>query len=268
MSKSTRISFGADSTLGAFRSAQYPSEQGVFNSRLLSIAGMAGASLAIPYVSSPWMVLVLAAVAVSFALMLVAGMISPAYFLTGTIRIATDARPLRFVAHRVEYVFILALMVMLVLMGLGSAWLLWIAVAASPETISVADVPKFTLLLIAAGVAGVVLLVRSAVNIRTPLGLTLSEEGITAAWDGNVRFHSWDDLHRVTISQDKWVGPRLSTLDHSGKPRIRVSPRTFGSDPMLVAAIIHYFRDHPSERRLLQSPDKAVQQFVASRSNL
>ena len=99
-------------------------------------------------------------------------------------------------------------------------------------------------------------------------GLNLTPEYITAAGDGTVHRIAWRDLYRVTIDKRFVGGLHLVLLDDDRNSLGAVSVRYLGSDPMVVAAFLHYFRDHPEERALLGEPERALEQFEQHLSHL
>lgn len=108
--------------------------------------------------------------------------------------------------------------------------------------------------LIAIGLLGLTGAVRAT---RTPTGLTLNHEGVTGSGPlvSTIRV-PWEDLEIVELGTERNV--RVVRL-YDGHGELHVlKPILLGSDPIIVAETIEYFRSHPEDRARLNDPHAAL----------
>jgi hypothetical protein len=89
-----------------------------------------------------------------------------------------------------------------------------------------------------------------------PRGITLSEEGIH--WRDLKRSGTvdWEDLERVTLGAHRGM-KRFYLHEYDGEMHI-IEPSGLGSDPIIIAEVIEYFRTHPKDRNTLNDPRTAL----------
>lgn len=91
-----------------------------------------------------------------------------------------------------------------------------------------------------------------------PRGITLSEEGVQ--WQDLRRgsFVAWENLESVELGAYKGM-KRLYMREYAygSDPHI-IEPSGLGSDPIVIAEVIEYFRTHPKDRETLSDPAAAL----------
>lgn len=91
-----------------------------------------------------------------------------------------------------------------------------------------------------------------------PRGITLTEEGIQ--WQDLKRGGSltWDDLESVELGAFKGMKRLYLREDGDIRDLHIIEPSGLGSDPVVIAEVIDYFRRNPKERHKLNDPRAAL----------
>ncbi|MFD1202926.1 hypothetical protein ACFSWE_11965 [Leucobacter albus] len=93
-----------------------------------------------------------------------------------------------------------------------------------------------------------------------PVGIELHTDGVHTGKGLSRLFLPWDELLPPEIHMLS-KNPVLGLADTSGGAYI-VYPIYFGSDPVIVAEVIEYYRTHPEDRHLLADPLAALERVV------
>lgn len=93
-----------------------------------------------------------------------------------------------------------------------------------------------------------------------PVGIELHTDGVRTRKGLSRLFLPWDELLPPEIHMLS-KNPVLGLADTSGGAHI-VYPIYFGSDPVIVAEVIEYYRTHPEDRHLLADPLAALERVV------
>lgn len=182
----------------------------------------------------------------------------------GAARIAASESALRFAGRKTLVIGRLLLAVLAALLGVVGVMLMIELVVAFGWDEAMRSLPGSSGLAIAIGLVGVYLTVRFALALSRSRGLTLDPDGLTAQWGGAPQRLAWGDLARATIELNDGKSPLLVLLGGDGSRALELRATEMGSDPMIVAALIHFFRDHPEERALLTDPWQAWEGFRES----
>lgn len=87
-------------------------------------------------------------------------------------------------------------------------------------------------------------------------GVWLDARGLSQGRIGSTWTLGWEDIARV-LPMARKRGVRLALEDTCGGIHVLYSER-LGSDPLVVAEVIEYFRAHPAERAVLNDPLAAL----------
>lgn len=87
-------------------------------------------------------------------------------------------------------------------------------------------------------------------------GAWLEARGLSQGRIGSTWTLEWEDIARV-LPMARKRGVRLALEDTAGGIHFLYSER-LGSDPLIVAEVIEYFRTHPAERAVLNDPLAAL----------
>lgn len=218
---------------------------------------------------SAWMLTTYVAGGVFALVYLVAWSVGPSAFIPSRVLLARRAAGLRFAPNRFEYWLTGFTMGLLLLWGSAAVW--WIA-AALRHDVPLSSLPKLMFVTAALGIFALVRTVKLMPALWSrSTGLRISTDGIFMSWEGKSRQLRWSELWRATIEPQKRTGPKLALWRRGSAMPIAIDARGLGSDPMVVAALIHYYRDHPEDRHLLDHPEAAFEKFrvgmVATRPN-
>ncbi|NYI39969.1 hypothetical protein [Demequina lutea] len=122
------------------------------------------------------------------------------------------------------------------------------------SSVGIPDITAFAM-----GIVSVYMLIRLTKlirQLRLPVGLAVSERGLSGVRNGGRVAISWDELQgasAMTIPS----GPLVVFSVASG-PTVLLRGVYIGSDPNLVAAIVEHFRTHPEDRVLLADGAAAI----------
>lgn len=201
---------------------------------------------------------------VSCLVVLVAALLRPLTFQPGTVRTPLAEPALRFAGRKLPLAMNIVLASLATLYGAWVAFLgLELAVVVGWDDMLEA-MPASTGIALLVGAVGLIQLVRFLLGMRRLRGLVLDPEGVTGQWGGSPQRMLWRDLHRATIEPNNGKAPVFVLLSCDGERSVELRVPALGSDPMIVAALTHYFRDHPDERALLAQPALAWERFRAS----
>ncbi|WP_141629975.1 hypothetical protein [Salinibacterium sp. PAMC 21357] len=168
------------------------------------------------------------------------------------IRIATST-PLRFVSKARTWIFpILGTL----LIALSGAVIVWAQYARNVEPISLAiggRVGGWTLLV--GGGAALVYLLR---KFRIPRGLGLSQEGLRWWRGAEEIFLPWGQLVEVRFGAGAAGTAKIAQIVERDENLHDVAPLLVGSDPSVVAEVIHFFLTNPNRREALTEPQTAL----------
>jgi hypothetical protein len=92
--------------------------------------------------------------------------------------------------------------------------------------------------------------------LRTPPGLTLTEEGLRGVRGSKTVRLDWDALDHAEVVTSK--GAKLA-LHLSTGGVMELEPRFTASDPNVVAPVINFFLQHPEHRGILSTPEAALE---------
>ena len=93
-----------------------------------------------------------------------------------------------------------------------------------------------------------------------PLGVELHVDGVRTQKGLSRIFLPWDELLTPSIVMVS-KNPVLGLVDTSGRGGL-LAPMYFGSDPVIVAEVVEYYRAHPEDRHLLSDPIIALERVV------
>lgn len=113
---------------------------------------------------------------------------------------------------------------------------------------------QFWFVTLIGGLAGVA---HAIVGIFYPFGVTLDQKGII--WRshlGRPRFVSWESVEKVDLARKGKT--KVIKLDSSDEGICTIVSMTLGSDPIVIAETIDYFRRHPNDRSALNNPYEAL----------
>lgn len=124
----------------------------------------------------------------------------------------------------------------------------------------------FAPLFLAVGACLVVALFR---YMRSPLGIRIAPDGLTVTQFGREARLRWNQLAHVRAVSVRKPAGRKGRLVPCVKIEA-IDGRTFtfegaelGSDSLVVAAFLHYHREHPAAREWLVDPEDALRRFRA-----
>ncbi|WP_205881401.1 hypothetical protein [Leucobacter coleopterorum] len=116
----------------------------------------------------------------------------------------------------------------------------------------------FWFVTVVGGLAGVA---HAIFGIFYPFGVTLDEAGIVCrTFLGRPWFVSWASLEEVELGRKGRV--KAIKLYSADEGVSTIIPMTMGSDPIVIAETIEYFRRHPGDRELLNDPFAALSLVV------
>lgn len=259
-----QIRFGDRPGEPELASAPFPTQDGKVVQWGVIIIALLVLGFTAPLVQTPWGAGSYAAGFAFLVLAVVANLVDRADFQPSIVRVAPSveaSQGLRFTPPGRRIGVPIAMISLMFLWGLYAAFLAFVIWLIQGQ-LSLWEVPLSIIIAIAGGVWAVVWIVRLLVqHLKQAPGLTIKPEGITAAWGGRIQHVSWEQLRRATIVPHKRFGPKLAILDDEGLSVLEIRARGLGSDPMVVAALIHYYRDHPEDRHLLTQPEAAFEKF-------
>ncbi|GAA1787125.1 hypothetical protein [Leucobacter iarius] len=186
---------------------------------------------------------------------------------TGQVRYARGGSGLRFSPRGPRTIALLAFVGVATTLG-GLPSLLIIASGFDPElaggTFSWRG--KFAVFLLAAmSFVGVYLLVLSVSVGVHPLGLRITQAGISHFRRFRTVTIPWERPVRIFVDEPS-TGPVLMLDRGEGKPYKFPAP-SLGSDPYVVHAIISFYQAHERDRRFLETPEEAIRRFKSSSSS-
>ena len=183
---------------------------------------------------------------------------------SGQIRYARGAGGLRFSPRGPRTIALLVFVGVATTLG-GLPSLLMVASGFDPEFSGGAFSwrGRFAVCLLAAvSLFGMYLLVLG-VSIGThPLGLRVSQAGLSHFRRFRTVMIPWDGLVRVSVDEQS-SGPVLMLDRGEGKPFKFPAP-SLGSDPYVVHAIISFYQARQRDRSFLETPEEAIRQFKNS----
>lgn len=189
----------------------------------------------------------------------------PGLFQPGSLRVSTTHTPLLLAPSGGGRVVVWVFAGIVGVWGCSATVLAVQTYARDPASFTFFSLPRSAWVAVILLVSFVVFAIRSlAQSGRAASGLELSDWGVVAAGEGRIARIAWRELRRATIEPHRRHGPELVLIDQQGAAAVRMPTRICESDPMLVAALIHFYRDHPEERNLLATPERAVERFRAS----
>lgn len=200
----------------------------------------------------------------SCLVVLVAALLRPLTFQPGTVRTPFGEPALRFAGRK------LPLAMNIVLASLATLYGVWVALFSLALAVDVGwddmleGMPRSAGIALVIGAVGLIQLARFSLRMKRLRGLVLDPEGVTGQWGGSPQRILWGELHRATIEPNGGKVPVFVLLSRDGERSVELRVPELGSDPMIVAALTHYFRDHPADRVLLSQPELAWERFRAS----
>jgi hypothetical protein len=184
---------------------------------------------------------VTASAALMLVLLLVSALLMPGDISERVVRIQADAAELRFVGPA------------------AVPTLFWLAAL-------VGSVPVVAALVFGFDYAGRALFLIGAVavfwvgqqlwGLRTPRGLTLSEQGLRGVRGSKPVRLAWDDLSYADVATTRQGAKLVLHLRPTGV--IVITPHYTGSDPNVLAPLINFFLAHPEQRATLATPMAAL----------
>lgn len=183
---------------------------------------------------------------------------------SGTVRIAVGETTLQFAGRKTLVVVRLVLAGLAALLGVLVAVLVLDFVVAFGWDEVRQNLPGSAGIALAIGLVGVYATIRLARALPRSRGLTVGPEVLTAQWGGAAQQLAWVELARATIEPSEGKSPLLVLLRADGSRALELRATEMGSDPMIVAALLHWFRDHPQDRPLLTDPEQAWLRFRES----
>lgn len=247
------------------RSEEFPSLRDQRINRVIAVVLIIGSLvlMSLPQTSG-WLRLMYALAGAAVITVFLQKLWNPRVFLPGILRVSQASTPLRLVPFRGGRIVAVAATLGTLVVGSAAAALAVQVYVRDPVAFSFFSLPVRAWVGMAVAVALSVFMVRVLLQERRAgSGIELSEWGVVAAGDGDIGRIGWDMLFRATIMPDTRRGPQL-LLHGRDRRTVGIPPRFHCSDPMVVAALIHFYRDHPEERHLLATPERAVERFRAS----
>ena len=185
---------------------------------------------------------------------------------TGQVRYARGGGGLRFSPRGPRTIALLAFVGVATTLG-GLPSLLMVASGFDPEfsggTFSWRG--RFAVCLLAAvSLVGVYILVLSVSVGVHPLGLRVSQAGLSHFRRFRTVTIPWDGLVRVSVDEQS-TGPVLMLDRGEGKPFKFPAP-SLGSDPCVVHAVIGFYQANESDRLFLETPEEAIRRFKRASS--
>ena len=184
---------------------------------------------------------VAAAGAVMLVLILIAALRMPGDISRRVVRIDTNAGALRFVGPRLVPV------------------LFWLAALAGSVPAVAALAFGFDLVgraMLFIGLVALFWVGQQLWALRTPRGLTLSEQGLRGVRGSKPVNLGWDDLSYAEAISSPQGAKLVLQLRPSGA--IVIMPHYTGSDPNVLAPLINFFLAHPEHRTALATPMAAL----------
>lgn len=114
----------------------------------------------------------------------------------------------------------------------------------------------------ALGLVGLGFLAQQLWWLRTPVGLSLTPDGLRGVRGAHPVELGWDDLAGVDVVDSRGARLVLRRTDGGVQP---VGALWLGSDPNVVARVVEFFRAHPEQRAALAGePAEAVRLAVSA----
>ena len=245
------------------RSDPYPNRRSLILARLgfafaaMGVLRLAGAA------ENSWATATSLVVGFACCLAIVITLIDPHVFTPGVVRIEIDGAQRRISFRSIAALVVdwLAFAVIMLWATAAGAFLIVQAETDGTE-FSLLRMPPSVFVVLGLGAFAIAHLVRRhrrASQVRT--GLHVTPDAISCAGGGPAATVPWRTLHRASIERPGFGAARLVLLDADRRRLGAVSVRCLGSDPMVTAAFLHYFRDRPEERELLADPERAIAKF-------
>ena len=196
-------------------------------------------------------------------LVLMSSLAFPSAYRPGAVRMIIDTAPPRLSLHSPRALALEWSAFAATMLWAGAAVALVIcALVQYGVMAALQHVPRSMLVAFAAAVIALALMVRKVrQESEEPSGLHLTPQRIITAGEGTLRYVRWHDVAHATVAVHRLLGPHLVLLGGDGRRLGAVSVRYLGSDPIVTAALVRYFRDRPEERELLTDPERAIAQF-------
>jgi hypothetical protein len=189
--------------------------------------------------------LMMAAVGMTLVLIGVAGVLHQNAVRDRTVRIIPDIAGLRFVGPASVRVLFFAVAVVGVVPGV-------VALSTGvPE-----GVRRGGLFILVMSGGALFWVAQQLWALRTPPGLTLTEEGLRGVRGSKTVRLDWDALERAEVVESK--GAKLQLRLRTGGVML-IEPRFMGSDANVVAPVITFFLQHPEHRGILSTPEAALE---------
>lgn len=258
-----RVAFSGIPHRIGLQSAPYPNDGSLNGTRLFAILALA---VAVSVTSAPhdtWMIISRTICGAACFCLLVGTFFSPHAFTPGTVRVKIDSALPRLSFRGVAaLVFDWSAFAFILLWAGAACVLMYLEVEEHGDAFTFGQLPRSMGVVLGLGVFSIGLLARRLrQEFRASCGLHLTPERIVAAGDGAFHQVEWKDLDRATIETRRIGGLHLVLLNKGKMELGAVSVRYLGSDPMVIAAFLYYFRDRPEERELLSDPERAIAQF-------
>lgn len=134
-----------------------------------------------------------------------------------------------------------------------------------PEAFSLYSLPRSVFLAWVLGAFAIAYASRGLKQrLKAPTGLMLTEQEILGAGRGKIQRVAWSQVLCAEKIDNKATGMSIRITDRSQNQPLQIHALLFGSDPLVVVVLIHFYRDHPEERYLLADPERAMQRFQES----